>query len=300
MTHVMQASNLVSIRQFIHQVPYAPEQNSEVAGWQDIILLKHSLLPGEIDVPGLAENLLFVSLLPKTQYENLNDQRFKSMVLRQGDVAITPAGCPQHWRWLSPLAAANLFISPLLIKEVSKDLVKGDPDSICLIEHDATSVPFLSAAATELLSELEAGSPHGKTYIDALTRSLVIYLVTHYSTAKVAESTALSKPDDSRVADAIDFIESHLGEDLPLAAIASASNMSVNHLCAVFKQTVGQSVHQFVIQQRIERAKILLRDPRKSLAEIAQETGFSSQSHFTTSFSKICGSTPSQYRQDFN
>jgi AraC family transcriptional regulator len=296
----MSASNLVSIRQFIHQVPYAPVQNSEVAGWQDIILLKHSLPPGEVDVPGLAENLLFMSLLPKIQYENLNEQRPKPMVLRQGDVAITPASCSQHWRWLSPFAAANLFISPLLIKEISKDLVKGDPDSVCLIEHNATSVPFLAASATELLSELEAGSPHGKTYIDALTHSLALYLVVHYSTAKVAESTALSKPDDTRVACAINFIESHLGEDLPLTAIASACNVSINHLCAVFKHSVGQSVHQFVIQQRIERAKILLRNSKKLLVEIAQETGFSNQAHFTTSFRKICGSTPSQYRQDFN
>ncbi|MBD1995665.1 helix-turn-helix transcriptional regulator [Leptolyngbya sp. FACHB-541] len=296
----MSTSNLVSIRQFIHQVPYAPTQNSEVAGWQDIILLKHSLPPGEVNVPGLAENLLFMSLLPKIQYENLNDQRLKQRVLRQGDIAITPAGYSQQWRWLSPFAAANLFIPSLLIKEISKDLVKGDPDCVCLIEHKATAVPFLSALATELLSELEAGSPHGKTYIDALTHSLTMYLVVHFSTAKFEKSTALLKSDHTCVACAIDFIESHLGEDLTLAAIASACNVSINRLCAVFKHSTGQSAHQFVIQQRIERAKILLKTSKKPLVEIAQEIGFSNQAHFTTSFRKICGSTPSQYRQDFN
>jgi len=68
-------------------------------------------------------------------------------------------------------------------------------------------------------------------------------------------------------------------------------------LCAVFKRSVGKSVHQFVIEQRIEKAKILLRNYQKPLAEIAQETGFSNQAHFTTSFRKICGTTPKQYRQ---
>ena len=297
----MSASNLVSIRQFIARFPHAPTQNSAVAGWQDIILLKYSLPPGEVDIPGLAENLLFVSLLPKIQYENLNDPRPRQRVLRQKDIAIIPAGYSQHWRWLSSFAAVNLFIPPSLIQEISKDLVKGDPDSVCLIEHNkAIAVPFLSALATELLSELEAGSPSGKTYIDTLTHSLVMYLVVHYSTAKVRDSKALSKPDNTYVCCAIDFIQSNLGEDLPLAKIASACNVSINHLCAVFKHSVGQSVHQFVIQQRIERAKILLKNSHKSLAEIAQETGFSNQAHFTTSFRKTCVTTPSQYRQDFN
>ncbi|MBD3887473.1 helix-turn-helix transcriptional regulator [Phormidium tenue FACHB-886] len=296
----MSTSNPISIRQFIHQVPYTPTYNSEVASWQDIIALKHSYPPGEVDVPGLAENVLFVSLLPKIQYQNLNEQRSKQRILHQGDIAITPAGYARHWRWLSPFAAANLFVPSPLIKEISQDLVRGDPDSVCLIEHNPTAVPFLSALATELLFELEAGLPHGKTYVDALTHSLAMYLVVHYSTAKVRESTVLLKSDNTAVACAIDFIQSHLSEDLTLAAVASACNVSINHMCAVFKHSTGQSVHQFVIHQRIEKAKILLKVTKKPLVEIAQETGFSSQAHFTTSFRRICGNTPSQYRQDLN
>ena len=78
----------------------------------------------------------------------------------------------------------------------------------------------------------------------------------------------------------------------------NAYDISVNHLYAVFKQTMDQSVHQFVIQQRIEKAKQLLKNSNQSLAAIAQDTGFSNQSHFTTSFRKALGVTPSQYRQE--
>ncbi|MGD1953093.1 MAG: helix-turn-helix domain-containing protein [Leptolyngbyaceae cyanobacterium] len=294
----MSAASLISIQQFLPQVPYVPTHNSETAGWKDIILLKHSLPPGEVNVPGLAENLLFVSLLPKIYYENLNNQRPKQQILRQGDVELTPAGYSQHWRWLSPFAAANVFIPSPLIQEISKDLVKGDPNSVCLVEYKATAAPFLSAITTELLSELEAGSPYGKTYVDTLTHSLVMYLIMHHSTATVRAHTPFLKSDNSHVICAIDFIQAHLSEDLRLAVIAAACDVSVNHLCAVFKQSTGQSVHQFVIQQRIEKAKTLLKKSKKSLVEIAQETGFSNQAHFTTSFRKALGTTPSQYRQD--
>jgi len=167
-----------------------------------------------------------VSLLPKIQYENLNHKQPKVMLTRQGDVSITPAGYSQHWRWLSPFAAANLFIPPSLITEISQDLVKGDTDLVSLIECNVKSTAFLSASVLELISQLEAGSGHGKIYVDALTRSLVMYLIMHHSTAKFAESRGLTKPDNPRVACAIDFIESHLGEDLSLAAGAS-------HLAAI-------------------------------------------------------------------
>ena len=295
----MTTSNLISIRQFLPGIPHIPSLNSQVAGWQDITLLRFSLPSGgEVDVPGLAENVLCVGLRPKIQYEILTEQRAKPQVLHQGDAAITPAGHAQHWRWLSPFDAVNLFIPSLLIAEMGKDLVKGDLSSVGLMGQTVTSVPFLSAVTAELLSELESDFPCSNTYVDTLTHSLVIYLVKYHSTAKVREATALLKPDNGYVSCAIDFIQAHLNDDLRLAAIASACNISVNHLCAVFKQSTGQSVHQFVIQQRLERAKVLLKSSKKSLVGIAQETGFSNQAHFTNSFRKACGITPSQYRLD--
>jgi AraC family transcriptional regulator len=294
----MSVSKLVSIRQFIQHVPYLPVQDSESAGWENIVLLNYSLPPGVVQVPELQENLLFVSLLPKIRFKNLTHQRSKVMFLRQGDVAITPSGCPQHWQWLSSFAGVNLFIPPSLIRVVSQDLVRGDIDSVSLLPGNIRSIPFLSASAIELLSELKSGSPRGRTYIDTLTRSMVMYLVVHHSSAKVADRSSLLRTDNACVACAIDFITAHLGEDLRLFTISSACNVSVNYLCEVFKQSMGQSVHQFIIEQRIERAKRLLRDSQKSLAEIAQETGFSNQAHLANSFRKLCGSTPSRYRHD--
>ncbi|MGD1897473.1 MAG: helix-turn-helix transcriptional regulator [Phormidesmis sp.] len=294
----MPASSHISIQQFIQQVSYIPTQNSRLDGWEDIILLKYVLEPGEVYVPELSEHLLFVSLLPKIQYKNLNDRRPKKQTLRQGDVTITPAGFSQHWQWLTSFSAINLFIPKLLVAEISKDLVKGDPESVRLIELKATAVPFLSTIAIELLSELEAGEPFGKPYIDSLTRSLVMALIIYYSTAKTRDQRVFSKPDNTYVRCAIDFIQDHLSEDLRLTRIASACGISINHLCTVFKQSVGQSVHQYVIQQRIEKAKVLLKNRKKSIVEISQETGFSNQAHFTNSFRKYCRITPSQYRKE--
>jgi AraC family transcriptional regulator len=63
------------------------------------------------------------------------------------------------------------------------------------------------------------------------------------------------------------------------------------------KEELTLSPHQYLLRQRIERAKQLLADPRQRVAEVSQELGFAHQSHFTTLFHKRVGLTPRQYQQ---
>jgi AraC family transcriptional regulator len=75
--------------------------------------------------------------------------------------------------------------------------------------------------------------------------------------------------------------------------------MSVNPLdlfATQFKQVMGISPHQYVIQQRIEKAKQYLRSHKLSITEIALECGFANQSHLTKIFKEQTGITPKAYR----
>ena len=92
------------------------------------------------------------------------------------------------------------------------------------------------------------------------------------------------------------YVQLHLGEDISLAAIANELAFSPFHLAHVFKQTTGLSLHQYVLQQRMARAKALLSLSRLSLVQIAAELGFANQSHFGTVFKKCTGATPKGYR----
>jgi AraC family transcriptional regulator len=292
----MSDSILKSRESFLREIPFAPLETSETSGWKDIVLHRHFLPPNEIQMPALDEHFLLVALAPSIKFENLNSKP-KLTVFRQGDVAIAPLGHSQRWRWLTDYDALNLFISHSLVKEVGQDLIKGDGDSISLMALNGVAAPVLSSLSTALINELKTDFPNGMLYVDILTQALVANLIVCYSTEKFAPSLALSQPDRKYVHDAIDFINTHLGDSLRLAAIAQACSTSVNHLSAVFNQTVGISVHQFVMYQRIEKAKILLKTSQKPLIEIAFELGFSSQAHFTTSFRKAYGVTPYKFRQ---
>lgn len=66
-----------------------------------------------------------------------------------------------------------------------------------------------------------------------------------------------------------------------------------------FKATTGLAPYAFVVERRLRRAEILLAKPEMALAAIAMSLGFSSQSHFTTTFRKLRGTTPHAYRRRF-
>lgn len=91
-----------------------------------------------------------------------------------------------------------------------------------------------------------------------------------------------------------DYIQAHLDRDLSLTELAEIINNSPTYFASLFKQAMGISPHQYVIQQRVERAKTMLSKTDLAIADIALQVGFSSQSHLNQQFKRLTGVTPKQ------
>jgi len=114
----------------------------------------------------------------------------------------------------------------------------------------------------------------------------------------VTESTpshSLELPQ-SNLQQAIAYIQANLEQNITIEAIATKLGMSQFYFCRWFKQSMGIAPYQFVIQQRVEKAKILLKRQDVSLVEVALQCGFNSQSHLIHHFKKQVGMTPKQYQ----
>jgi AraC family transcriptional regulator len=96
---------------------------------------------------------------------------------------------------------------------------------------------------------------------------------------------------------ACDFIIANLGSDPSMAEVANECRLSSSYFARAFKQTTGVPPFRWLTAQRVVRAKELLQDPWRELADIAQLCGFVDQSHFTRVFSKSEGHSPGRWRR---
>ena len=102
--------------------------------------------------------------------------------------------------------------------------------------------------------------------------------------------------DDGRLKRVLAYIEEHLAEDITVADLAEVACLSIFHFTRAFAGSMGVPPHRYVSRRRLEMAKTMIAE-RSSLAEIALDCQFSSQSSFTRAFRRATGITPAEYRR---
>ena len=95
---------------------------------------------------------------------------------------------------------------------------------------------------------------------------------------------------------AVSYIKKNFRRDIKLDEIASNIRYNKYYLCRVFKQSMGQTVQNYMLDLRIHNAKLLLKRTDMVLTEIVYGSGFSSQAYFCHIFKKRTGMTPLQFR----
>ena len=110
----------------------------------------------------------------------------------------------------------------------------------------------------------------------------------------------ITRTDSQTINHAISFIHDHRIEHLNADYIAQALGITASYLCSEFKKRTGQSIVEFIANEKIDFAKELLTTTNESILNISNYLCFSSQNYFQTVFKKKVGITPNQYRQNTN
>ena len=154
--------------------------------------------------------------------------------------------------------------------------------------------PFITALANRIRAQLSAANSTGP-YLEALCIGLLVEMFKPI----VLPQTRKSRPriTQSLIDMLLKYVDANLDGNLAIEHLAKFIGVSTDQLSRSFKRSVGESPHNYVIQRRIDAARRLLENENLPLAEIAYATGFSSQSHMTTTFKKVLGITPGSIRK---
>lgn len=174
--------------------------------------------------------------------------------------------------------------------------LNGAVDADDLIPQWQVRDPFLTAVAHALSGEIQTGHAGGRAYAESLGMSLVLHLARSYSARPRFPALVKGGLPPKKLQAAIEYLEAHIGEDPGLVEMAAATGLSPYHFARCFKQSTGMTPHRYLVGKRVELVKRLLATSGLPIVDVALAAGFSSQSHMTTVFRKLTGTTPRMFR----
>ncbi|MBW4467547.1 MAG: AraC family transcriptional regulator [Pegethrix bostrychoides GSE-TBD4-15B] len=274
-----------------------PLLSSQSRGWDNILVEQfQQLSSGECRTHYDGEHALCLSLAARpVRFLQIKGGKTHRSLYRKGDISMTPAQMPFFARWEGADHYLQIRIAAQFMQDVAASLAMN-PDRLELLPEFRTRDPQIEAIGLMLLTELKQENLGGRLYIESLANILAVHLLRQYATTKPDLPVYEGGLPERRLLQVLDYIQAHLEQEIRLADLAALLDMSQFHFSHLFKQTMGTSPYQYLLQQRIERAKQFLKESEHSILEIALLCGFNSHSHLSQQFRRITGITPKAYR----
>jgi AraC family transcriptional regulator len=269
--------------------------------WQNLKVIRnrHQVRESVIKPDKLSYHLITVYMGAPSRQQALLSGRNYNILQTAGNVAVISAATAlRSWYDEAEQDDVYLHLEPEFVRTVAAgaDL---NPDKIEIVTTLDSRSPLIESLARMAFDELQRNTEAmaSNLYADSLANLLAVQLLREYSSERLPPAKQyVNSLSNKKLALVLDLIESDLSEDLSLKVLAKAAGLSEYHFLRMFRQSTGLTPHQYVINQRIERAKELLQKTEMSITEIAYLLGFSTPAHFTHHFRRKTGRTPREMR----
>ena len=270
-----------------------PNLSSHQADWTGIYLQYHDCLSHETPEHYPTQHVIAIQTEGIVEAERKLGDRTRKEQIRVGDVCLVPAHT-RHWIHAEGKHGLILLgIEPGSIAEIFPDNL--DTKNIELLPHFAQADPFIYHLGLSLKKALQVNTVDSRFYAESLSVALIAHLMQFYTAKNPVANDVFY--EDIKIKRAKDYIYACLTKKISLQAIADTVGVSKYHFCRIFKQSTGLTPWQYVIQQRIELAKQLLKNSQLSIWQISDRLGYSNSTQFTNFFRQHTGITPSDFRK---
>ncbi len=255
---------------------------AEPAGMPREVFVQHHILINRRDTPMRAENW--------------RGETHRDFIFQPDEVVITPAGLRSGWFWHE---RTRVIVITLLPEKLAR-FATGEL-GVLLTERQLrdtaqTLDPDLCQSGAMLLDALRMRGAGSEIMYESLARIFLVKLVQRYGEMR-SEALLFSRGfTASHYKRVLDFIAEHYGEAITIDDMARTAGLSTAHFSRLFKEVLGDSPYQFLMDFRVEQSKKMLADPARTMSDIALACGFADQPHFSRIFKRLTGVTPKAYR----
>lgn len=211
----------------------------------------------------------------------------RHITARKGDTVILDCYKPHEYYTADKFEGVWIHVAGANSFDMFEEIEKNDGNLVKC--RDVTHVRKLLFRVFEAMK--------GDNPASELSLSLDIYKIfIELLNPQRTQSKGESSYEDS-IQSAKGYIADHLNESITVDSLAEITNMSSSHFSRIFKQQTGFSPYSYILTSRLNRAKYLLQVTDMTVASIAYETGFNSESNFIYFFTENEGISPGKFRK---
>ena len=214
-----------------------------------------------------------------------------------GAICILPEHVDSAWSIEEEFRFLHLYFDKIYFDHLIEQNFDIDSRLVELQDLTYGQDPVLDNLVRNILMPQDWTDKSSQLMLEHSNHLILLHLLKHYTNRQLElkrHQGGLSPRALSRLRD---YIESHLDHSLHIEDMAKQCNLSSFHFARSFQVSMGLSPHQYLLKRRIVKARSLLSEKESNIAAVAQDCGFSSQSHFTAHFKKETGLTPAKFRK---
>jgi len=263
--------------------------------WNDVVVEQHHVRSSEVADVMFKRHVISINIGHSTTGERKKEGRFQCDFRSRGAISFLPSDQPfSGWMKVERGVFANVLVlalDPAFMSRVAEGL-ELDSDRIELVEQRRATDPTLRHIALALRAGVQSGDALDRMYGEGLSTALAAHLLREYGATVLRPKSQYGGLPRAKLVRAVEYIQDQLDADLAVSGIAQAVGMSPFYFSRLFKESTGQSPHQYVVEARVRRAKELLTTGKFTISEAAHHAGFVDQSHLTRHFKRVFGLPP--------
>ncbi len=261
-------------------------------------------LPRIVDVlhlPSVSEPFLAWTISGDVEFQEREDKGpWITQRLTKGSFFLTSGGAPYDCRWKAvtaePFESMAVFIALPLLQRALAEVFGEDAAHARLRNISAFTDVALNSWMERLREELmrRHASP---LFLEGIAQAIAIHLARNYAeTVKESHSGSPSLPG-FKLQQISNWMAEHMAEEFNLDRLAAQAGLSKFYFIRLFKNAMGVSPSRYLLTLRMDEARRLLRETKRSVVDVALDVGYANPSHFARFFRRETGLSPSDYRQ---